>query len=81
MLSHERTLNLFYPAELSNLACRSNFGFRYNDGDRSEELNYYHELGCHLVHLGDVIKDQKYKIVHRSGHEEESIVWLAEDLQ
>ena len=70
-------MNVFCLGESSNPACRSNFGFRYDDGDRSEELNHDHELGCHPIHLGDVIKDEKYKIVYKPGHGEESTVWLA----
>jgi hypothetical protein len=44
-----------------------------------ERLSLYRPGGHHPVCLGDTFKDGRYKIIHKLGRGESSIVWLAKD--
>lgn len=45
----------------------------------AEPLHRYRPGGYHPVHLGDVLKDGRYKILHKLGFGGYSTVWVARD--
>ncbi|KAF2022232.1 hypothetical protein BU24DRAFT_417870 [Aaosphaeria arxii CBS 175.79] len=45
----------------------------------AEPLHRYNEGGYHPVHLGDVLKEGRYKILHKLGWGSYSTVWAAGD--
>lgn len=46
-----------------------------------EKLSRYKPGGYHPVHLGDLFKDGRYKIINKLGFGGFSTVWLARDLE
>lgn len=44
-----------------------------------ENYNGYRPGGYHPVHLGDILKDGRYTIIHKLGHGSFSTVWLVRD--
>ena len=44
-----------------------------------EDVRRYTEGGYHPTHLGDVMKDGRYHIMHKLGFGSYSTVWLAKD--
>ncbi len=47
--------------------------------DHVENIEEYRPGGFHPVHLGDVLHDKQYRIVHKLGYGGFSTVWLARD--
>ncbi|XPT00654.1 Non-specific serine/threonine protein kinase [Ascochyta lentis] len=47
----------------------------------AEPLHRYHKGGYHPVHLGDLLKHGRYKILHKLGWGGYSTVWAARDLR
>lgn len=46
----------------------------------AEPLERYRKGGYHPIHLGDTLKDGRYKILHKLGWGGYATVWLARDL-
>ena len=53
----------------------------YTSDVDAESLGRYRVGGYHPVHLGDLLKGGRYKIVHKLGYGGYSTVWLARDLE
>jgi non-specific serine/threonine protein kinase len=53
--------------------------FKLN-GTPCEWIESYYPGGYHPVHLGDVFKDGRYKVIRKLGYGGTSTVWLANDL-
>jgi non-specific serine/threonine protein kinase len=45
-----------------------------------EPLEKYHPGGFHPVHLNDLFKDGRYKVIRKLGAGADAMVWLANDL-
>ena len=52
---------------------------QYTVGVPAEELSQYCPGGYNPTHLGDILKDRRYEIVHKLGFGSFSTVWLARD--
>ncbi|KAF1351893.1 kinase-like domain-containing protein [Delphinella strobiligena] len=51
----------------------------YSCSVEAEPLHRYRPGGYHPVHLGDELKENRYKIIHKLGYGAYSTVWLARD--
>ncbi len=47
--------------------------------DSVENLELYAPKGLHLVSIGDVFADGRYKVLHKLGYGGSSTIWLARD--
>jgi serine/threonine-protein kinase SRPK3 len=47
----------------------------------AEPLERYHHGGYHPTHLGDILHQGRYKILHKLGWEGYATVWLARDFK
>lgn len=57
----------------------SDFRFECPQVDVSEYVEAYETGGLHPVHLGDRYDNDRYRIVHKIGFGDNSVVWLARD--
>ena len=56
------------------------FKYNENDGEWCESLRSYCPGGYHPVHLKDLFKDGRYKVIRRLGDSVDATFWLANDL-
>lgn len=54
--------------------------YRRPCSDNVENVEKYRNGGYHPIHLGDVLKGGRYRILHKLGHGGFSTVWLAYDI-
>ena len=71
-----RNLRTFSHHAIDSIA--TSFNALYCDVD-AESLDRYREGGYHPTHLGDTLKDGRYKILNKLGWGGYSTVWLAKD--
>lgn len=51
----------------------------YSSSVCAEPLYRYRKGGYHPVHIGDLLHNGRYKVVHKLGHGGRSTVWAAQD--
>jgi serine/threonine-protein kinase SRPK3 len=54
-------------------------GVSWAQPDSIEPLSHYRPGGYHVVHIGDTLRDGRYKILNKLGWGATSTVWLATD--
>ncbi|RBR18534.1 uncharacterized protein FIESC28_05989 [Fusarium coffeatum] len=67
------------PADMDTSSDPSNFRFECPQVDNSEYVEAYETGGLHPVHLGDRYDNDRYRIVHKIGFGDNSVIWLARD--
>lgn len=80
-VTHSRSLIRRNSAYMKHLSTSSTNPRRalYCDIEDAEPLTRYRQGGYHPTHIGDVLKDGRYKITHKLGWGGYATVWLAED--
>lgn len=63
----------------SNKKVRTIRSYLHSCSVKAEPLHRYRAGGYHPVHLGDELKENRYRIIHKLGWGAYSTVWLAMD--
>ena len=90
MISHKRSMSTFPPSDeayymgLEGLRTYERHdvardGPYYPCNIPAEPLTLYRSGGYHPVHLGDIMQEGRYVIVHKLGWGLEGTIWLARD--
>ncbi|RFN51495.1 cmgc/srpk protein kinase [Fusarium flagelliforme] len=67
------------PMNMDTSSETSDFRFECPQVGGSEDPETYETGGQHPVHLGDLYDNDRYRIVHKLGFGDNSVIWLARD--
>ena len=88
--AHKRAMSMYMPEEnLYNMGLEGLRTYESHSVDRdgpfhpcnvnAEPLALYRSGGYHPVHLGDMLQEDRYLIVHKLGWGLDGTIWLARD--